>query len=101
MNYDLRNWELITDQLMRDHTVIPVINRAQIVGDALNLARAGLLDYRTAMQVVKYLQHERDYLPWEAALSSLDYVEAMTIRSPAFGSFKVRIQPSHFAIILK
>ena len=29
VNYDRRNWEMIIEQLKRDHTKIHVINRAQ------------------------------------------------------------------------
>ena len=29
--------------------------RAQIIDDALNLAKSGLLDYQTALSVTKYL----------------------------------------------
>ena len=45
MNYDKRNWALIAAQLSRDHTAIHVINRAQLLDDALNLAKSGLLEY--------------------------------------------------------
>uniref|UniRef100_A0A4W5LNV5 ERAP1-like C-terminal domain-containing protein n=1 Tax=Hucho hucho TaxID=62062 RepID=A0A4W5LNV5_9TELE len=39
VNYDMDNWERLLNQLTTDHTVIPLINRAQIVDDAFNLAR--------------------------------------------------------------
>uniref|UniRef100_A0A3B4BFX1 Aminopeptidase n=1 Tax=Periophthalmus magnuspinnatus TaxID=409849 RepID=A0A3B4BFX1_9GOBI len=39
MNYDLGNWERLLIQLNTDHQVIPLINRAQIIDDAFNLAR--------------------------------------------------------------
>lgn len=41
VNYDDNNWKLITQQLVTDHSVIHVINRAQILDDSFNLARAG------------------------------------------------------------
>ena len=41
MNYDVRNWQMLIDQLLTDHEKIDVVNRAQIVDDALNLARSG------------------------------------------------------------
>ena len=45
VNYDERNWELIIAQLKRDPTSIHVTKRVQILDDAFNLARAGLLNY--------------------------------------------------------
>ena len=41
VNYDEQNWNLITNQLISDHTAIGTMNRAQIMDDSLNLARAG------------------------------------------------------------
>jgi len=41
VNYDDHNWNLIIQQLKKDHQVICPINRGQIVDDAMNLARAG------------------------------------------------------------
>jgi len=41
VNYDDHNWNLIIQQLKKDHQVISPVNRGQIVDDAMNLARAG------------------------------------------------------------
>ena len=72
MNYDKKNWKLIAEQLQRNHTAIHVINRAQILDDAFNLAKSGLLDYEVALSLTSYLGQETEYIPWKAALSELD-----------------------------
>ena len=41
----------------------------QILNDAFDLARAGLLEYPTALATTQYLSLEQDYIPWEAALT--------------------------------
>ena len=41
----------------------------QILNDAFDLARAGLLEYPTALATTQYLSLEEDYIPWEAALT--------------------------------
>ena len=91
-NYDINNWKLIIRQLNDDHTKIHVTNRAQIIDDALNLARAGLLDYQVALGVTSYLNKETEYICWKAALTGLGYIEVMLDRTPAYGDFRVRIQ---------
>ena len=58
---------------MKDHTTIHVINRAQIIDDAFNLARSGLLDYETAQSVMGYLSKENEYIPWASAFSGKNY----------------------------
>lgn len=89
VNYDVKNWKMIIDQLERDHLQIHVINRAQLIDDALNLARVGLLDYELALGVTSYLKNEKEYIPWAAALSNLKYLRNMLQRSAAYGDFKV------------
>ena len=73
-----------------DHTKIHVINRAQIIDDALNLARAGHLKYELALGVTSYLNYETEYIPWAAALTALRHLEEMLKRTAAYGNFKVR-----------
>ena len=74
---------------MTNHKAISVINRAQIMDDALNLAEAGLLDYEIALNLTQYLEKEEEYVPWEATLSSFSYVSSMMSRSSGYGLFKV------------
>jgi len=88
VNYDKQNWKLIAEQLDRDHTAIHVINRAQIIDDALNLAKSGLLDYETALSVTNYLSKEVEYVPWVSALNGLSYLNTMMKRTAAYGEFK-------------
>ena len=90
VNYDSRNWQMLTKQLMDNHTAISVINRAQIMDDALNLAKAGQLDYETVFNLTRYLQWETEYVPWEAALSSFTYISSMMSRTSGYGLLKVR-----------
>ena len=69
VNYDKQNWVLLAEQLLRNHTAIHVINRAQIMDDALNLAKSDLLDYEAALSVTEYLHKEMEYVPWASALT--------------------------------
>jgi hypothetical protein len=76
----------------RDHfPQIGIINRAQLLDDSLNLARAGLLDYATALNVTRYLANELEYLPWKAALNALGYIESMLVKTGNYDKFKVCI----------
>ena len=72
-----------------DHTQIHVINRAQLIDDALNLARVGLLKYELALDITSYLHKETEYLPWSATLTGLRYLDDMLERTAAYGNFKV------------
>ena len=51
VNYDRKNWQLIIKHLNKDSfRNISTVNRAQLIDDALNLARAGRLDYAIAFE---------------------------------------------------
>jgi len=68
---------------------ISTINRAQLIDDALNLARAGRLDYTIAFDVTSYLAHETEYLPWKAAFSAINYLNDMLIKTQGYDKFRV------------
>lgn len=91
VNYDITNWKLIIKHLNdpRRYHEIAQSNRAQLIDDAMNLARADLLDYTTALDVTKYLNHERDYVPWKTAINNLLYIDSMLIRTPDYDKMKV------------
>ncbi|CAL4065712.1 unnamed protein product [Meganyctiphanes norvegica] len=88
VNYDERNWELICLQLHENHKAIDVTNRAQIIDDALNLARADLLPYGSALKVTSYLKFEHHYVPWKAAVNGFTYVMDMLMHTPHYGPLK-------------
>ena len=91
VNYDRKNWELLVKQLNEDHESIDLVNRAQIIDDAFNLAKAGRLDYDVALGVTSYLHQEKEFTCWKAALSGFSYISQMLQRSGAYGEFRVII----------
>ncbi|XP_054025111.1 aminopeptidase N [Dryobates pubescens] len=92
VNYNLENWAQLLSQLATDHQVIPVINRAQIIDDAFNLARANYVDVTLALNTTRFLSRETEYMPWEAALNNLQYFQLMFDRSEVFGVMTKYIQ---------
>ncbi|XP_033121289.1 aminopeptidase N-like isoform X2 [Anneissia japonica] len=88
VNYDQQNWNLISIQLIYDHNVIPVANRASLLSDANKLAQAGELNQVTALDLTRYLDKELEYVPWSVAMNTLGYIEKMLKISPAYGSFQ-------------
>jgi aminopeptidase N len=94
VNYDITNWKLIIKHLNdpRRYHEISQSNRAQLIDDAMNLARAEILDYTTALEVTKYLNHEVDYVPWKTAINNLLYIDSMLIRTPDYDKMKVSLR---------
>ncbi|NXV74427.1 AMPN Aminopeptidase, partial [Atlantisia rogersi] len=92
VNYNPENWDQLLNQLSSNHQVIPVINRAQIIDDAFNLARAKYVNVTLALRTTRFLRNETAYMPWEAALSNLHYFQLMFDRSQVFGVMTTYIQ---------
>ncbi|KAF4101381.1 alanyl (membrane) aminopeptidase-like b [Onychostoma macrolepis] len=85
VNYDEENWNKLRIQLERNHHVIPIINRGQLIDDAFNIARAHRLNVTIALGLTKYLVNDTEYIPWESALKNLDHLILMFDRSEVYG----------------
>ncbi|KAK9737306.1 Peptidase M1 N-terminal domain [Popillia japonica] len=72
VNYHEELWEALREALHADDfdTVIPELNRAQIVDDILNLARANKVEYPLALNVTAFLEKEVSYYPWYSAFQA-------------------------------
>lgn len=88
VNYEVSMWKQLTEQLHKNHTVFLASSRAGLIGDALNLARAGQLDYHIALNITTYLKKESDFVPWKAFLDALEFVNAMLDTSDSYGNFQ-------------
>ena len=89
VQYDATNYELINNQLLTDLTKIGVNNRAQLMDDSLNLARVGRISYAQALDLTRYLANEREYVPFDAALTALNYINGMFRTTAGYGEWKV------------
>ncbi|KAM7406492.1 hypothetical protein PAMP_000866 [Pampus punctatissimus] len=92
VNYDSENWERLLAKLSSEHQEIPVINRAQIIDDAFNLARAKIVDTTLALRTTKFLSKEVEYMPWQTASRNLDYFFLMFDRSEVYGPMQEYIK---------
>lgn len=91
VNYDESNWRALIDELEDDISNIHFLNRAQINDDSFNLARANQLNYDIPLDMANYLKKETEYVPLQAALNNLNYLDLMLRKTDqdykAFQSF--------------
>uniref|UniRef100_A0A8C2BEW6 Aminopeptidase n=1 Tax=Cyprinus carpio TaxID=7962 RepID=A0A8C2BEW6_CYPCA len=92
VNYDNDNWQRLLNVLKTSRQSIPVINRAQLIDDAFNLAKAGIIETTLALRTTLFLNSETEYMPWEAALDNLDYFYLMFDRTEVYGHMQVKIR---------
>uniref|UniRef100_A0A3Q3DTN2 Aminopeptidase n=1 Tax=Hippocampus comes TaxID=109280 RepID=A0A3Q3DTN2_HIPCM len=87
VNYDLRNWKLLIRQLRSNPQVISVGNRAGLIDDAFNLARAGYLPQGVPLELMGYLPEEASFLPWHAASRALYQLDKLLDRTDDYHLF--------------
>lgn len=88
VNYDEQNWKLLIDQLTNNHEQIDVMNRAQVLDDILDLARAGVVDYGLALNATQYLSKEESYIAWSPIGANLGFISRMLETTEVYGKWK-------------
>lgn len=75
VNYDNSSWHTLIDKLnSKSFEDIHVLNRAQIIDDLFNLARANYVEYDLLIKALAYLENETNHLPWKAFFNGLSYI---------------------------
>ncbi|CAH0725369.1 unnamed protein product, partial [Brenthis ino] len=76
VNYDPILWENLIEALddPEERENIHPLNRATLLDDALNLARANRISYDVALQVAFTIQHETEYAVWRAFVRNMDFI---------------------------
>uniref|UniRef100_A0A3B3W1Q5 Aminopeptidase n=1 Tax=Poecilia latipinna TaxID=48699 RepID=A0A3B3W1Q5_9TELE len=92
VNYNAENWDRLLWQLETNPSRIPLMNRAQLVDDAFNLARAKQVDVTLALKSTRFLRSETAYLPWESAIRNLEYFILMFDRSEVYGPMQLYLR---------
>lgn len=83
--------ELIDYLKNQDIKTIHEINRAALIDDLMNLARADYIDYKTVISATMYLQKEDNYFPWRAFFNNLPYLNNRFAGRDIEGIYKVRM----------
>lgn len=92
VNYNLENWQRLLNQLETNPSLIPLMNRGQLIDDAFNLARAKLIDVTLALNSTLFLHKETEYLPWASAVKNLQYFVLMFDRSEVNGPMQAYLR---------
>ncbi|KAM8891449.1 alanyl (membrane) aminopeptidase-like b isoform 2-T2 [Spinachia spinachia] len=92
VNYNSENWERLLTQLETNPNKIPRMNRAQLVDDAFNLARAKLVEVSLALNSTRFLRDETEFLPWKLAVRNLEYFVLMFDRSEVNGPMQAYLR---------
>lgn len=89
VNYDYQSWVILS----RSYDELPVVTKAQLIDDSLQLARAEILSYDIPLTFLLKLRGKHDdILSWSAADDGISYLKRMLIREPAYEQFRAFIK---------
>lgn len=95
VNYDERNWEALTELLLKSHYsnhILGPLDRANLLDDALTLMRCGKLAVGLAMNLTMYLETgERDFAPWLTTLQHLDQMQILLNQNPVWNRYVLKL----------
>ncbi|KAE8289438.1 Glutamyl aminopeptidase [Larimichthys crocea] len=77
VNHDNNMWNTISEQLQKNHSEFDAADRTSYIDDVFTLARANIIDYGNAFNLIKYLANETDYIVWDHVATSIAYVRDM------------------------
>jgi len=90
--YNEENYKLLTNYLnSENYKNIHLLNRAQLLDDSLNLARAGVLKYSTALDLTTYLKNETDFIPWISYFRALTFLNSRLTGTKDYENFQVTL----------
>ncbi|KAG7258878.1 hypothetical protein CRUP_018565 [Coryphaenoides rupestris] len=75
--------------IIKLYQVISVGNRAGLIDDSFNLARAGLLPQHIPLQLIGYLPSDHSFLPWHAASTVFYQLDKLLDRTDNYPLFRV------------
>ncbi|PFX22374.1 Glutamyl aminopeptidase [Stylophora pistillata] len=77
VNYDDKNWDALAEALKTDHKLFNISDRGGVIDDAFELARSEKLNYTKALELTSYLRAEEEYVPWQTALKSFNFIRSL------------------------
>lgn len=91
VQYDELNYWLLSEQLLRNHSVIPDVTRNQLISDAFTLAEDDLIGYDIGpLQLIRYLREVDDEFVRPTAVLHLTHMMELCADSSQFEIYKVR-----------
>lgn len=89
VNYPTNLWMRFATMLQNEELQeLSNIDKAGLINDALNFARAGHVPYDLALSMTLYLDKEYDHLPWESAYTAFAYISSMFQYGGSFGPWR-------------
>ena len=87
--YDEQNYNLIANDLHANGDRIPPTTKSQLIDDLFEFANHDLIGYESVLNLLTFLSHERNYVPWASANNGLNQINRILSGGEAYPSFLV------------
>lgn len=102
VQYDDQNYQLIANELSNgDMNKFKITTRSSIISDVFDFAITERLNYTVVFNIIKYLEHELEYVPWSSAFTGLNNVDRLFAGSSKYADLSVSVQIPQYASYLK
>ncbi|XP_061173460.1 endoplasmic reticulum aminopeptidase 2-like [Saccostrea echinata] len=71
VDYDTETWNVIIEQLKRNHSVFPKVDRLGLLQDAFEFTRNSRLNITIPLEIMQYLTKENEFIFWMNGIRSL------------------------------
>merc|ERR1712180_393761 len=78
----------LAEQLKKNHTALSEPDRANLIDDTFELAKADKMTQVQALELTEYLSKEKAYVPFVTALASLGYCGGMLLLRPGYKTYE-------------
>lgn len=88
VNYEEATWKALISELTTNHKVFQPEDRATLMDDLCNMARAGKVEYTLCLEVTEYLVQEDEYVPFTVGISNLLFMKKFMATLPTYEWYK-------------
>ncbi|KAI5749139.1 hypothetical protein M8J76_004903 [Diaphorina citri] len=92
VNYEKEMWDALTQQLIKDPTVLDARDRSNLLDDAFNLAESQMIEYSTTFNLMKYMSKEDHFVPWTVVYNKLSRLDDKLYSTEGHEDFKLYIR---------
>lgn len=88
VKYEPDMWLNLNAALEKDVNSMSTLDRAHLINDVFSLAEGLQVPYDTALTMTKYLKAEKNFVPWDVAVSKLKGIRNLLYYTEHYSKFK-------------
>lgn len=88
VNYDAQGWEHIIRNMISNHKIFSIPDRAGVLDNAFALARADIIPYSIPLRLSKYLKREESEIIWKIFMDNMQFLNTLLSSENYYEQFR-------------